>query len=120
MKTSILLAAFLGLRVAAEGVLPKGADGRPLNLDFEAGNLSGWTAEGNAFTGQPVEGDMVAKRRGDMRSDHQGRFWIGGFERLVPPPGGELQLPEAPFQIRLAIQLPACGFWGRLLQIGLS
>ncbi len=97
MKTSILLAAFLGLRVAAEGVLPKGADGRPLNLDFEAGNLSGWTAEGNAFTGQPVEGDMVAKRRGDMRSDHQGRFWIGGFERLGD--AGRGTLTSEPFVV---------------------
>jgi hypothetical protein len=30
-----------------EGVLPRGADGRPLNLDFETGALKDWTAEGD-------------------------------------------------------------------------
>ena len=32
------------------GVLPVGADGKPLNLDFETGTLQDWTAEGEAFT----------------------------------------------------------------------
>src|SRR5205085_304224 len=31
------------------GVLPVGADGKPLNLDFETGTLKDWTAEGDAF-----------------------------------------------------------------------
>src|SRR5881227_3161057 len=64
-----------------EGVLPVGADGRPLNLDFETGDLRDWTAAGDAFTGQPVKGDTVAPRRADMKSRHQGRYWIGGWER---------------------------------------
>ena len=55
-----------------EGVLPVGADGKPLNLDFETGTLKDWTAEGDAFKGQPIKGDTVAKRRGDMKSQHQG------------------------------------------------
>ncbi len=49
-----------------EGVLPVGADGKPLNLDFETGTLKDWTAEGNAFKGQPIKGDTVAKRRSDI------------------------------------------------------
>src|SRR6185369_14281655 len=38
------------------GVLPVGADGKPLNLDFETGDLKDWTAEGDAFKGQPIRG----------------------------------------------------------------
>ncbi len=30
------------------GTLPVGADGKPLNLDFERGTLDDWTAEGEA------------------------------------------------------------------------
>ena len=43
-----------------EGTLPVGADGKPLNLDFETGTLKDWTAEGDAFAGQPIKGDTVA------------------------------------------------------------
>jgi putative membrane-bound dehydrogenase-like protein len=57
-------------------------NGRSVNLDFETGDLSDWKAEGEAFQGQPVEGDLVEKRRPDMRSQHRGRFWIGGFEKM--------------------------------------
>lgn len=63
-----------------EGVLPVSADGKPLNLDFETGTLKDWTAAGEAFKGQPIKGDTVLKRRGDMRSQHQGQYWIGGYE----------------------------------------
>jgi uncharacterized membrane protein len=65
---------------ASEGVLPLGADGKPLNLDFETGTLKDWTATGDAFAKQPVKGDLVAARRSDMKSQHQGQYWIGGFE----------------------------------------
>jgi hypothetical protein len=68
------------------GVLPKDADGRELNLDFEAGSLTDWTAAGDAFKGQPVKGDIRKDRR-FARSENsfktakpQGDFWIGGFE----------------------------------------
>ncbi len=61
-------------------IAPIGQDGKPLNLDFETGNLNGWHAEGNAFEGQPVKGDSVNKRRGDMKSDHQGNYWVGTYE----------------------------------------
>jgi putative membrane-bound dehydrogenase-like protein len=65
---------------APEGVLPVGADGQPLNLDFETGTLAGWRPEGEAFDVQPIEGDSVFSRRGDMKSNHVGRFWIGTYE----------------------------------------
>src|SRR5262245_66453292 len=39
------------------GVLPVGADGKPLNLDFETGTLRDWTAEGATFQDQPIKGE---------------------------------------------------------------
>lgn len=79
------------------GVAPDDADGSPLNLDFEAGSLANWTAEGDAFTGQPVEGDTVIARRGDMHSQHVGKYWIGTFERAGDQPQGVLT--SAPFAV---------------------
>ena len=74
----------------AEGVLPVGADGKALNLDFETGTLKDWTAEGDAFKNQPVKGDAVNARRGDMKSNHQGQYWIGTYERGQDAPQGVL------------------------------
>ncbi len=74
-----------------DGELPKSADGKALNLDFEKGNLDDWKAEGTAFAGQPIRGDAVNKRRNDMKSGHQGEFWIGGFEPRGTNPSGDDQ-----------------------------
>src|SRR5262249_21409360 len=63
---------------------------KPLNLDFETGTLKDWTAVGNAFDGQPIKGDTVTKRRGDMKSGHQGEYWIGGYEKLGDKATGTL------------------------------
>src|SRR5436305_5888908 len=79
------------------GVRPVGADGRPLNLDFETGDLRDWTATGDAFQGQPVKGDTVSPRRGDMKSDHQGQYWIGTYERAGDKPQGTLT--SVPFKV---------------------
>jgi putative membrane-bound dehydrogenase-like protein len=79
------------------GVLPLGADGKPLNLDFETGTLKDWTAEGTAFRDQPIKGDTVNPRRGDMRSRHQGQYWIGGYEKFGDKPTGTLT--SAPFKV---------------------
>jgi hypothetical protein len=57
-----------------------GTDGKPLNLDFEAGSLKDWTATGDAFDGMPAKGDAVARRRNDMRSGHRGEYWVGSYE----------------------------------------
>ncbi len=80
-----------------EIVRPIGADGRPLNLDFEAGTLKDWTAEGDAFRDQPIKGDTVFERRGDMRSAHQGAYWIGGYEKAGDRAQGTLT--SAPFKV---------------------
>src|SRR5947208_2687163 len=80
-----------------EGVLPVGADGKPLNFDFETGDLRDWTASGDAFKGQPIKGDTVSPRRGDNKSQHQGQYWIGGFEKLGDKPQGTLT--SVPFKV---------------------
>lgn len=85
-----------------DGELPKSADGKALNLDFEKGNLDDWKAEGTAFAGQPIRGDTVSKRRNDMKSGHQGEFWIGGYEPRGNNPGGDQPigtLTSAPFVV---------------------
>jgi putative membrane-bound dehydrogenase-like protein len=85
------------LNAADEGVLPVGADGKPLNLDFETGTLKDWTATGDAFKDQPIKGDTVHPRRADMYSRHQGQYWIGGFERFGDKPTGTLT--SVPFKV---------------------
>ena len=82
LAASLFLLVPTALPAAADpaGTLPTGADGQPLNLDFEAGDLRHWTAKGDAFKNQPIRGDTVAKRRKDMRSAHQGDYWIGTFD----------------------------------------
>ncbi|QDT02073.1 FG-GAP repeat protein [Rubripirellula lacrimiformis] len=75
---------------ASEGEKPKSIDGKVLNLDFESGTLGDWTPDGNAFDGQPIQGDTVHARRSDMHSNHQGDFWIGSFEKHGDKPTGTL------------------------------
>ena len=81
----------------ADEILPKGADGHPLNLDFERGTLDDWTSEGSAFQKQPIRGNVVTQRRSDMASDHAGEYWIGGFEIAGDQPRGTLR--SAPFEV---------------------
>jgi putative membrane-bound dehydrogenase-like protein len=98
MNAAILSLALLAPSQAADaGTLPLGADGKPLNLDFETGTLKDWTAEGDAFKGQPIKGDTVFPRRNDMKSRHQGQYWIGGYEKLGDKPTGTLT--SVPFDV---------------------
>ena len=96
---------------APAGIKPVGRDGRPLNLDFEAGTLADWIAQGEAFAKQPVKGDAVAKRRGDMKSNHQGDYWVGGYETAGDDATGTLT--SAPFKVthRWASFLVGGGPW---------
>src|SRR5262245_32565179 len=94
---SLLAFAVSAAPPADEGVRPLGGDGKPLNLDFETGTLKDWTAEGDAFVGQPVKGDTVHPRRGDMHSRHQGQYWIGGYELKGDKPQGTLT--SVPFRV---------------------
>ncbi|QDV06180.1 FG-GAP repeat protein [Planctomycetes bacterium Poly30] len=81
-------------RFPAGAIAPRGTDGKPLNLDFERGDLSDWTVEGEAFEGQPILGDTVAERK-DMNSAHHGAYWIGGYELHGDNKTGKLT--SAPF-----------------------
>src|SRR5262249_5356362 len=65
--------------------------------DFETGTLKDWTAEGDAFSGQPIRGDTVFPRRSDMKSQHQGNYWIGGYELRGDKPQGTLT--SVPFKV---------------------
>jgi len=83
---------------ARQGTVPVDDNGAPLNLDFEAGTLAGWKAEGNAFAQQPVKGDSVHKRRDDMRSDHAGQFWVGTYE--IGGDAAQGKLTSVPFTVK--------------------
>lgn len=78
------------LAASPEGIVPSDKNGHPLNVDFETGTLQDWTATGTAFDGQPIKGDTVSPRRSDMRSQHQGSYWIGTYEVLGDAPQGTL------------------------------
>jgi putative membrane-bound dehydrogenase-like protein len=100
---AIAIAGSCHLAFSAESlaVLPAGPDGKPLNVDFEQGSLKDWTATGEAFAKQPIRGDTVAKRRTEMKSDHQGEYWIGTFENgLGDKPQGVLT--SVPFKVAYA------------------
>ncbi|WP_165249993.1 PVC-type heme-binding CxxCH protein [Paludisphaera soli] len=99
-RTTACIALAIGLLASAqaeEGRRPTDAAGRPLNLDFETGDLRDWTAQGEAFQGQPLEGDAIAARRSDMKSGHAGRFWVGSYERGGDRPRGTLT--SVPFRL---------------------
>lgn len=63
------------------GLTVNGDDGKPLNLDLEKGSIDGWTATGDAWQGQPVEGNTVTPRKAGQASRHAGKFWVGGYEK---------------------------------------
>jgi len=105
MMRACLSLSFVALAIGAgptppersRGVVPVDAAGKPLNLDFETGTLKDWKAEGDAFAGQPVEGDAVNVRRPDMASRHAGKFWVGSYEIKGDPARGTLT--SAPFRV---------------------
>lgn len=65
---------------ANSGFAPKQPDGKEFNAGFESGSLTGWTATGNAFRGQPLKQDGIAQRWRDQTSNKSGDYFIAGFE----------------------------------------
>ena len=49
------------------------------NFDFERGT-SGWKRTGTVFNNQPTFSDNPTARNKGEPSNHQGDWWIGGFE----------------------------------------
>ena len=56
------------------------------NSDFEKGDLTNWTATGDAFDFQPTRDDNPTVRRRNQPSEHQGKYWIGTFEKYNGKP----------------------------------
>ncbi len=79
------------------GIEPVGEDGQTLNLSFEAGNLTGWTATGDAFNKQPVNRDGIAQRWQGQVSNKVGDFFIGGYE--IVQDAGTGTLTSSPFKV---------------------
>jgi TolB-like protein len=80
-----------------------------ITWDFETGDLRGWTSTGQAFAFQPTYQDNPTARRRGQPSQHQGDYWIGGYEKRPRPhdPPGQIQgdgpqgtLLSEPFVIR--------------------
>jgi ligand-binding sensor domain-containing protein/signal transduction histidine kinase len=78
MVSLLFLFAYFGV-AAPPGIKPAASDGQPLNFDFENGTLKDWTATGDAFDKQPVQGDALMARAAG-KSEHQGDYWAGTFE----------------------------------------
>ena len=68
------------------------------NLGFEEGTLRGWTVEGEVWKGGPVKGDTVTPRRPGQSSNHDGGFWVGGYERTHADDGQGV-LTSQPFKV---------------------
>jgi len=81
------------------GVLPVGTDGKPLNTDFETGDLRDWTATGDVAKGQPTKGPINQARKfgAGKVANHIGEFWFGGYEKFEDKPTGTLV--SAPFKV---------------------
>ncbi|MBW3598737.1 MAG: DUF1080 domain-containing protein, partial [Planctomycetes bacterium] len=96
---SVATAQKPNIPLGPRGELPKGDNGRPLNLDLETGDLSDWRSEGEAFQGQPIRGEIDENRPfGESKvALHTGEYWIGGYEKLRDTPTGTLT--SAPFAV---------------------
>ncbi len=80
-------------------IRPKADDGRELNLGFETGGLDDWTAEGDAWAGQPTRvGDAHTRtRRLEAAAEPVGRHWIGPHRNLRETATG--RLTSVPFAV---------------------
>lgn len=79
------------------GVVPVDADGKPLNLGFESGDLTHWKSTGNAFDRQPVDSDGISQRWPGQISNKNESFFIGGYELVQDRGTGSLT--SAPFKV---------------------
>ncbi|MBF0276140.1 MAG: pentapeptide repeat-containing protein [SAR324 cluster bacterium] len=80
----IEVSAFSSPQATAPTQQVSASSSRDVTWDFETGNLNGWEREGNAFETQPTYGDNPAARNRET-SQHQGNYWIGGYENRVRP-----------------------------------
>lgn len=70
------------LIILIASAIPSRAQDLGFTLDFEDGNLRGWTKTGTAFNYQPTFGDNPTARNRGQPSNHVGNYWIGTYERF--------------------------------------
>ena len=80
----------VGLSMLCSGVSHIVAAEPEFTGDFETGDLRGWTiVEGTAWDFQPTFGDNPTARARGMPSQHEGDWWIGGYEMYQGPDIGK-------------------------------
>lgn len=93
-KTAAPTASAAGTKMAGPVVpIPAvGADGKPLNLSFEAGTLDGWKVEGDAWAMQPARFNEpnTPRRKTDVPTDPVGNFWVGPIPQVGDSATGRL------------------------------
>ncbi len=101
-----------------EGVLPFGADGKPLNFDFETGTLKDWTAEGEAFKDQPIKGDFNGNNVDEIAVYRHGQWYVqnelGQLSLVVWGVFGDIPVPadyDGDGTTDYAIFRPTTGEW---------
>jgi putative membrane-bound dehydrogenase-like protein len=62
------------------GIVPRTATNEVMNLGFESGTLQHWTAQGDAFRGQPVSQDGISQRWPGQHSGKVGKHFVAGYE----------------------------------------
>ncbi len=64
-----------------------------ITWDFETADLRGWVKTGDAFNFQPTYGDNPTARNRGQASNHQGQYWVGGYEKRMhaSDPAGQIQ-----------------------------
>ncbi len=82
MRIKCLFMICMTILIWSPGIV-LGAHGKLVfpNSDFERGDLTNWTRDGNAFDFQPTLGDNPSARHWREPSNHQGRYWIGTYEK---------------------------------------
>ena len=83
--------------VSDGGATPLADNGKPMNFDFESGDLTDWAAVGNAFQDQPIRDDGIASRWPQQTSNKRGGFFVAGFEKVFD--AGTGTLTSKPFEV---------------------
>lgn len=89
MRHRCLIAPVTALLMAGLLALPASALSKSFNFGFETGDLTDWTADGEAFEFQPTWGDNPTARGRGQASEHAGDWWLGLYETYQGPEIGE-------------------------------
>jgi hypothetical protein len=89
MQRQCSIAIVSALFVAGLLAFPHTGRCESINIGFETGDLTDWTAEGEAFEFQPTWGDNPTARGRGQASEHAGDWWLGLYEAYQGPEIGE-------------------------------